>query len=285
MNDVFRDAFVKSIMIPAAEGKHSMRRSLLILTSSFLLLFLASAASAQDAPSGQGQPQGQPDGQQGPGGQRGGRFRGNGVFGRIQSIAPGEIKIAAPDGSTVTVKISSKTNFRIEQQTAKLEDFKVGTAVFVRGTKTGDSTWDADAVSARNGPPPMTQGGGPGGPGGGRGNMIAGTVKSIDGAKITIARLDNTTQTVELDENTSLSRHRESITLADVHPGDAIAVRGETKDGAFVPRSVSILDQAQLERMKQFMNSQGAGGPGGGNPPPQPPPDKKPDPQPQQELH
>ena len=185
------------------------------------------------------------------------------------------MKLSAPDGSTVTVHLTSKTVFRIEQQNAKLEDFKVGTAVFVRGTKTGDNAWEADVVAIRNGPPPATQGTM------GK-DFIAGTVKSIDGTKITIQRLDNVTQTIELDENTSLSRHRESITLADVHPGDSVAVRGETKDGAFVPRSVNIMDAAQLERMKQFMN--GGGGTGAGNP--SPPPEKKPEPEtkPPQEL-
>ena len=261
-------------MIPAPEGKYCMRRSFFLIITFCLLLFSTGIVFAQD-PGGQGQP---PPQQQGPGGGRGGRMRGNGVFGRIQSIAPGEIKLAAPDGSTVTVHVSSKTNFRIEQQTAKLEDFKVGTPVFVRGTKTGDSAWDADAVIARTGPPPVTQGG----PGGGPGNVIAGTVKSIDGVKITITCLDNTTQAVELDENTSLSKHRESITLADVHPGDGIVVRGETKDGTFVPRNVNILDPAQLERMKQFANREA----NPGNPPPaekKPGPEAKPQPQ-QQDL-
>lgn len=229
-----------------------------------LVLTAAPYVARAQNPSG-GQEQGPP----GEGGQQRRNFRGNGVFGRIQSISPTEIKLAAPDGSTVTVRLSSKTQFRIEQQAAKLEDFKVGTNVFVRGTKTGDYTWDAALVAVRNGPSPMMQGMGK--------DFVAGTVKAIEGTKITILRLDGVTQTIEADENTSLLKHRESITLADIHPGDGVAVRGETKDGAFVPRTITVLDPEQLERMKQFI---GAGGPPAGATAPQgekkPEPDSKP---------
>ncbi len=187
------------------------------------------------------------------------------------------MKISREDGSIVTVAISSKTQFRIDQQPAKLDDFKVGSTAFVRGNKTGDNSWDAEFVSARTGPPPGGQRQGPGqggGPGMG-GNGVVGTVKAIDGTKITILRLDGTTQTIEVDENTSLQKHRESITLADIHAGDAVAVRGETKDGAFVPKAVNLIDPAQLDRMKQYSNS--GGGPPAGTPPPQKPePDSKP---------
>jgi hypothetical protein len=157
----------------------------------------------------------------------------------------------------------------MNQQPAKLEDFKPGTTVFVRGTKTGDAAWDAEVVSARSGSSQMFQAFGK--------DFVFGTVKSIEETKITIVRVDGGTQTIEADENTSLLKHRESITLADIHPGDAVAVRGETKDGAFVPRTINVMDPAQLERMKQIV---GPGGPPPAGAPPLPPDktDKKPDP-------
>jgi len=218
-------------------------------------------------------------GQNAQGGQRR-QFRGQGVFGKIQSVSATELKLAAQDGSTVTVAISSKTQFRLDQQPAKPDDFKIGSMVFVRGSKTGDAAWDAEVVSARTGAPNQGPGGPgvPGGPGGAGGqfrpgNVVAGTVKSIDGTKLTILRLDGSAQTIELDENTSLQKHRESITLADIHAGDPVAVRGETKDGAFSPKTVNVLDPAQFERMKQFLES---AGPAGGAPPSG---DKKPGPE------
>lgn len=234
-----------------------------VLIASVMLLGALPAARAQNAPAAQDQ------GPPADGGQQRRFVRGNVVFGRIQSITPAEMKLAAPDGSIVTVALGSRTQYRVEQQPAKLEDFKVGALVLVRGTKTGDNAWDAESVSIRTGPPSGTQGKGM------AGNMIAGTVKSIDGTKITILRLDGSTQIIEADENTSLQRRRESITLADIHSGDAIAVRGETKDGVFVPQTVNLLDPAQLERLKQFVN--GAGAPAGGAP--ASPAEKKPAPE------
>lgn len=243
---------------------HSLAR--IVLIAGAMVLGAVSPALAQDALPAQ--EQGPP-----PGGQQHRQLRGNGIFGRIESISPTEMKISQEDGSAITVTLSSKTEFRIDQQPAKLEDFKVGNSVFVRGSKTGDYTWAAESVSARSGPP---RGGERQGPGQGMaGNVVAGTVKAIDGTKITILRLDGTTQTIEVDENTSLQKHRESITLPDIHPGDAIAVRGETKDGVFTPKTVNLLDPAQLERMKQFLGS-GGGSPIGTPPPQKPQPDPKP---------
>jgi uncharacterized protein DUF5666 len=249
------------------KGKMMMPRFLarILLIASMALVGRSPEARAQTPPPAQDQSP-PPDG-----GQQRRQFRGNFVGGKIQSISATEIKLAGPDGSTVTVALNSKTQFRIEQQPAKLEDFKVGAFVFVRGNKTGDYTWDAELVAIRTGPP-GTMAGGPGM----AGNIVAGTVKTIEGTRITILRLDGTTQTIEADENTSLQKHRESITLADIHPGDAVAVRGESKDGAFLPKTVNVLDPAQLERMKQFINW------GGGLSPGVPPPaEKKPDAKPQ----
>jgi len=232
-----------------------------------VLLAALGLAGAPRAMHAQNPASGQEQSPPGEGGRQRGHFRGNAVFGRIQSISPTEMKLEAPDGSTVTVHISEKTQFRMEQAAAKPEDFKAGTPVFVRGTKREDSSWDAELIAARNGPPPMTQGMGR--------NLLAGTVKSVEGTKITIVKLDGTTETMEADENTSLRKHRESITLADIHPGDGVAVRGETKDGVFVPRVVNVMDAAQFERMKQFLSSGGAAG----GPPQQG--DKKPESKPQ----
>jgi hypothetical protein len=188
-------------------------------------------------------------------------FRGNGVIGKIESLAPGEMKVSTPDGTAVTVHLSAKTAFRLDQQAAKQDDFKAGMMVFVRGTKSADGSWEAETVSSRTGPPGAGRG-----PGANfRFNVIAGSVKAIEGRKITLLGQDNTTETVELDENTSLRRRRESITLADIHPGDAVIIRGDKKDGAFVPVSVTVVDAEQLQRMLQFA---GAGGPPpGANPP------------------
>jgi len=188
-------------------------------------------------------------------------------MGRIENVTPGEMKVATPEGVTATVHLNSQTAYRVDQQPAKLEDFKAGMMVFVRGTKSSDGSWEAEAVTSRSGPPrqggPVTETM--------RGDSVAGTVKTIDGAKITLTLQDNSTQTIEVDENTSLRHRRESITLADIHPGDIVIVRGEKKDGAFLPKSLNVVDAEQLQRMRQFLGGSGPRG-GAGTPPASNPP-------------
>ena len=59
--------------------------------------------------------------------------RGVPVFGKITAIGKGSMQVAKPDGGTVAVKITDKTEYRKDRQSAKREDFKVGDLVFVRG--------------------------------------------------------------------------------------------------------------------------------------------------------
>jgi hypothetical protein len=83
-------------------------------------------------------------------------------------------------------------------------------------------------------------------------DFVAGVVKSIDAPKLTVLRPDNVTQTLELNEETSLRRGRESITMADIQPGDHVVVHGGLQNNAFVPKAVILLSAEQWERMQQF---------------------------------
>src|SRR5271168_2629560 len=81
-----------------------------------------------------------PDAAQAPAGQQGGRPRGQGqgeggprLAGKITAIHNGTVELIKIDGSTVSVKISDKTEFRKDRQPAKLGDFKAGDLVLVRG--------------------------------------------------------------------------------------------------------------------------------------------------------
>ena len=95
-------------------------------------------------------------------------------------------------------------------------------------------------------------------------DFVAGVVKSVDAPKLTVLRSDNVTQTLELNEDTSLRRGRESITMADIQPGDHIVIRGGLQNNAFVPKSVILLSAEQWERMQQF--AQGRAGQAGSGP-------------------
>ena len=241
-----------------------MNRQHLYLTS-FLLLFLAVGIGtrAQDAPS---QDQSAPANR---GGGRGGPGQGRGTMGKITAVNGNSLEVTKEDGTKVTVKLTDATEFRKDRQPAKMADFKIGDMIMVRGAENADHTVTAEMIGGRSGTGP----GGPGGFGGGGGgaalgeqgkDYVAGEVKSIDPPKLTVVRSDNVTQTLELNEDTSLRRGRDSVTMADIHPGDHVVIRGATANNAFVPKSVMVLSAEQWQRMQQMR--QGGGGPANATP-------------------
>jgi preprotein translocase subunit YajC len=256
-------------------------------------LFLVTHLVAQDPPptpppaQSAGQQATPPEGGQGRGDRR------PGVFGKITAINGQTMQIATMRGDTVTVKLSSDTQFRKDREAAKLTDFKVGDTVAIRGEENPDHSWTAQAVNSRAGGFGGGAGGGsaegraPGGGAGGQGqgmrpqgvlgqDYVAGEIKAIDAPKLTILRTDNVSQTIELDENTSLHRGRDSITMADIQPGDHVFVRGGMVNNSFQPRNVMIVSPEQWKRMQE----NGMAGGGGANAqtpkPPQSPDNSKP---------
>jgi hypothetical protein len=167
-------------------------------------------------------------------------------MGKITAISAGTIQIAGVDGANISVKITGTTEFRKDRQPAKLGDFKVGDVVFVRGEEGADHSVTAQMIGARSG----------GGPGGGFGEMgkdfIVGEVKSVDAPKLTVLRPDNGSQTLELNEETSLRKGRESITMTDIQPGDYVVVRGAVQNNTFVPKNVMVLFPEQWKRMQEM---------------------------------
>ena len=257
-----------------------MNRSHLYLSCfCFLTIGVASPAQTPDSTSTpQDQTQNQPStGARGP--RRGGAREGHGTIGKITAIHGNSLQLAKPDGSTITVNLTNKTEFRKDRQPAKLSDFKVGDFVMASGDENPDHSVTAQSLRGRS------ENGGPGGSGAGPGggaafgemgkDFVAGVVKSVDAPKLTVLRADSIAQTLELNEDTSLRRGRESITMADIQPGDHIVIRGSLQNNAFVPKAVILLSPEQWERMQQF--AQGRAGQTGnapaaapaGNPPPQ----------------
>jgi len=229
-------------------------------------LLAATAVCAQEAPaqnpdSGQPQPQGQ-------GRSRGGQNGERPLFGKITAIHDGAIEIARPDGQTITVKVNAQTEFHKDRQAAKLADFKVGDTIVVRGDENPDHSVTAKMIGGRTAGP-----GGPGGPGSGGGMMgafagtlgkdyVAGEVKSLDPPKITVLRTDNVTQTIELNEDTTLRRGRDSITMADIQVGDHVMARGALQNNVFVPKGVMVMNAEQWKRMQDFVSPANGGKPG-----------------------
>jgi len=195
------------------------------------------------------------------------------LFGKITAMHEGAIELTRPDGQVVNVKVTGETEYRKDRQPAKAIDFKVGDMVMVRGDENPDHTVTAKMIGGRTG----GTGGGPGGaggrgPGAGGGMMgfangtlgkdyVIGEVKSIDPPRITVLRPDNVTQTLELNEDTTLRRGRESITMADIQPGDHLVAHGGVQNNLFVPKGVMVMGPEQWQRMQQFLGEANGGKP------------------------
>jgi len=179
-------------------------------------------------------------------GQRG--MRGQGTGGTITEIKDSAITFKTRDGKTATAKLSGDTKFIKDRQPATLKDFKVGDRVMVGGEAAGENSWNAKIVALMD---PNAMGQLQAGMGK---EFIAGEVKSIDETKLTILRIDGQTQVIEADENTSFRKQGESVTLADIKPGDHIMGRGELKNGVFVPKMLRIGDFPQMQMMQSGPN-------------------------------
>jgi hypothetical protein len=200
---------------------------------------------------------------------------GDNVIGKVTAATKDTITVTPIlGGDPVTVKVGGDTRFIKDRQPVAIADIKTGDTVVARGPLKGQ-TMDARMVLVVD--PSMIQrmqNGGFGG-GGGAGPMsqfkpedmgkkfIIGEVKAINETKLTIARPDNQTQDIEVDENTSFKKGKESITLADITVGEFVRGTGEIKNGIFVPKELNV-----GQPMRQFRMA----GPGG-NPQDQ----KKPD--------
>ena len=219
-------------------------------------LLTAASALAQEPT---GSPPSPRPGQTGPGQiQEGGR----GLFGKITAMHEGVIEVTRPDGQVMTVKVSEQTEFRKDREAAKLADFKVGDLVMVRGEENPDHTVTARMIGSRA----MGPGGGPRSGGGMMGgtlgkDFVVGIVKTIDAPRLTVLRPDNVTQTLELNEETSLRRGRESITMVDIQVGDHVVARGGVEKDIFVPKGVMVMNEEQWQRMQQFMGQSEGGKP------------------------
>jgi hypothetical protein len=197
-------------------------------------------------------------------GSRGGpEGRGRGVFGKISAMQKGAIEITSSDGTKISVKLTDKTEFRKDRQPAKFADFKVGDNVVVRIDPDAATVSGATALMVVSAPQGFAGRGG-GGQGFMQGTMgkdfVVGEIKSLDAPKLTVLRTDNVTQTLELNEETSLRRGRDSITMADMQPGDHIFARGVMTNDVFVPKDVNVISPEQWKRMQEM--SEGRGGPG-----------------------
>lgn len=173
------------------------------------------------------------------------------LLGKITAIHDGSMEITRPDGGTVVVKLTNQTTYRKDRGEAKVSDFKVGDVVMVRGEENPDHSVTASLVIGRTGGP---EGGGMMWAGGGTlgKDYVVGEVKAIDPPKLTVLRPDGVTQTLQLNEDTSLRRGRESITMTDIQVGDHLMAHGALQNDVFVPKGVMMMNAEQWKRMQEM---------------------------------
>lgn len=205
--------------------------------------------------------------------QRGGSGQmrpGDNVAGKVAAVAADSITVTPLNGGdAVIIKAGENTRIMKDREPVKVSAIKVNDTVFARGNLSGN-TLDAFMIAVVN--PEMLQrmqqGGGFGmGPGGGQfkaedwgKTFVAGQLKGINETTLTVSRPDNQqTINIEVDENTSFRKGRESVTLADIKPDDFVFAQGEIKNGVFMVKELRV-GGGRMFRMAQ---------PGG------PPPDQK----------
>ncbi len=232
-----------------------------------LFLFLVPVICAAQAGDNQQQPPPQQREGRGQGmgrgeGMGGGRmmFMRGGVSGTITDLKSDSVVIKTADGKTVTLRVNGETRIMKDRQAAKLSDFKVGDNVVAAGPE-GSQNQDsfvarfiAERPEGAMDPARMREAMGK--------EFIAGQITAVEGTKLTIKRPDGETQTIEVDENTSFRKGRESITLPDIHIGENVFGPGQLNaQGVFVPKTLNVMTGEMRMRM----------GPGDmrGGPPPQ----------------
>jgi hypothetical protein len=83
-------------------------------------------------------------------------------------------------------------------------------------------------------------------------DFVAGEITAIDAPKLSVLRSDKVTQSIELNEDTSLRKGRYSITMADVQVGDHVFARGGLENNVFVPKMVMVISPEQWKRMQEW---------------------------------
>jgi hypothetical protein len=70
----------------------------------------------------------------------------------------------------------------------------------------------------------------------------AGKITAITGTKIETQRLDGVEQTIAVDENTSFREKHDSVTLADLRPGEGFRAEGHVMNGTFTAMTLTVFD-------------------------------------------
>lgn len=170
--------------------------------------------------------------QQGPGM---GDIQEHSVRGDITAISGDIITLKTDEGEIWKVETSANTRFRKQRDQIKITDLKVGDMIAAIGDKDTKAKNLGAVMVFYIDRQQYAQARADFGK-----TWTAGVVQSINGTNIVIKRIDNVTQTVAVDENTSFRQRREDITLADIKVGDTINARGAIQNGTFQATVINL---------------------------------------------
>jgi exosome complex RNA-binding protein Csl4 len=231
------------------------------------LLFAQSAApqgTTPDTPAA-GQQQPRPDGEhrrmqmQAMGSER--------FIGPILEVAADHLVVLRPDSDAkVTVKPATDAHVVKDRNFgAKLTEFKVGDYAMVAGDMK-DGVLEARLLaSSEQQSQNLRENLGK--------TLILGKVVSVDldAATVKVHRIDGQDQAVQADENSSFKRYSrsgpESITLADVKPGDNVSAHGALKNNVFTVTELTLMPPGAGPMGGMWGRGRGQQRPEGGAPP------------------
>ena len=221
---------------------------------------LAGQAASPTPAQSQTQTQGGGQGWRGRGGMGGFPGGGRGVLGSVTEVAADHYTIKTDSGETYTVHFSVNTRImkqpvgrrqgggtgdaesgeRPAPQTLKPTDIKVGDFITAGGemdaaTKSIGAVFIAqvDPERAKQMREMQANYGK---------TWLAGRITAIDGTTITIeGMIDQAPHSIVVDENTSFRQRRDSITLADIKPGEQLRAEGAMRGGVFLATTVNAM--------------------------------------------
>ena len=190
------------------------------------------------------------------------------VAGTVTAVNGDTLTVKTLEGDQYQVMTGPNTRVTHERDPGKLADVKPGYGVMAFGQPDAASPQTVRAVfiayetSAEVHERAATFGK----------TWIAGRVKSVNGTRLTLSTMTpgqtgEQEQVIQVDENTSFKRGRDSITLADIHAGDMVMGQGQVKDGFFTPTTLQA--RTPGERRQHPGGPPATGANGGAQQPPQ----------------
>ncbi len=165
------------------------------------------------------------------------------TFGAIVSVGVDRLELKKMDGSALTVKVDDQTRFRQGQEEITLEDLKSGDRVMVRGRPGDDKDFIAFVVRrVTEEEMQRFQEGGP---------RTGGEIVAIENGQLKIRNPMQGEKTIVVNDQTTVMKEGQPITLKDLKVGDRIVVVGKEADGQFVATRIMT---------GQFPGSMGGGG-------------------------